>query len=158
MDNITSARQFWTNSSEQGCDCSEQRMSVLSKLILDAKGVALLKDWLGEGGNPVEKDLSEQRAGICDTCPHNKYPNWWEKVKESVAGVIRRQLEIKSEAGLSVDCENRLHLCENCGCCLKLKVHVPLHHIMAHTDENTFNLFPPFCWIVKEIAPASKPP
>ncbi len=129
-------------------------MSLLGKLLLDAKGVALLKDWLGEGGEPVERGLANSRADICDRCPHNKYPNFWEKLKESVVGVIRGQLEIKNDAKITTDAEPRLHLCEHCGCCLKLKVHVPLTHIMAHTDKETFYLFPSWCWIRLETKTA----
>ncbi len=129
-------------------------MSLLGKLLLDAKGVALLKDWLGEGGEPVPRTQASDRAWICDTCPNNQFPNWWEKVKEAVAAVIRRQLEIKHEAGLRVEAEDRLHLCKQCGCCLKLKVHVPINHIMAHTNKETFYLFPDWCWIVKETKTA----
>lgn len=126
-------------------------MNLIEELKLDASGVMLFKDWLGEGGKPVDTQLSQARANICETCTENVSPRWWEHAKLKVAEIIRTQLEFKQRAHIGVLNEESLHMCRACGCCAMLKVHVPIEHIKNHTSEATLKRFPPWCWILKEL-------
>lgn len=127
-------------------------MTILEQLKRDAAALPLLKDWLGEGLTPVDQALAEQRAQVCRSCRENVEPGWWDRVKLAVAEIIRKEIEIKRKMGVRVEDEETLAMCSVCGCCLILKIHVPLHHIKAHTPEDTMAKFPPWCWIKKELA------
>lgn len=136
-------------------------MKILNQLLEqvrnDASGAALLKDWLGAGGVPIEQVQAELRADVCyrgnngAPCPLNKEPNWWQRFANTIALTIRRQLELKRRLGLRVQKEHHIHMCAACGCCLKLKVWVPIQHIGNHTSVETFNKFPPYCWQKTEM-------
>lgn len=114
--------------------------------------LGLQKDWLGEGGKPVSKFQATERAFICSICPENQYPKWWEHSKQAIATMMRKHLEYKNQASISTERDADLHMCKVCGCCLPLKVHVPMKHIMAHTDAETLARFPENCWIAREKA------
>lgn len=137
-------------------------MKLLEELRKDATGLALLDDWLGAGGFPVEQSLAERRAATCISgddwkpCPFNRGGKWWEKAKDAIAAVIRLQLRFKTELTLHVACEDQLQMCQRCGCCLKLKVHVPIEHIRAHTPPETVEQYPDFCWIRRELSASVK--
>jgi hypothetical protein len=108
--------------------------------------VMVLTDWLGDGGKPVAPELAEQRASICVHCPENRSPNWWEKYTNAIALWIRRALMVKNNLGYKVPQEDDLFMCRKCGCCLRLKVHVPIAHIRAHTSDLKLGLYPAYCW------------
>jgi hypothetical protein len=123
----------------------------------DIDGASALADWLGDGGHTVDPMIAEFRAARCvsgnngDPCPHNKEPNWWDRVKHVVADWIRKQLELKEGMELRLSVEESLHMCAKCGCCLKLKVWVPTDHIRAITPEKTLQEMPDYCWIKREL-------
>lgn len=123
-------------------------MNPLSELVT---GGWILRDWLGKKGIPVAKELAESRAMICVSCPKNVEPNWWDRVLNRIALMIRHQLELKHEMGLWVSKEGDINMCQACGCCLRLKVHVPLEHIKDHTSDEVLRAMPDFCWIRKEL-------
>ena len=114
--------------------------------------IGIHKDWLGEGGEPVSKGQSTERAFTCSICPQNRHPKWWEQSKQAIASVMRKHLEYKNHISISTDHDDDLHMCKVCGCCLPLKVHVPLKHILAHTNSETLAQFPENCWIAREKA------
>lgn len=116
-------------------------------------GASILKDWLGEGGLPVHAGLSASRAAVCEICPKNQHPRWWEKAAEEAAETIRIYLEVKHSLNLSVPREEDLHMCVVCKCCTRLKVHTPLNHILAHTAPETLAALPDHCWIKTEPTP-----
>lgn len=130
---------------------------VIESLKQTATGIAILKDWLGDGGIPVALEVAERRANVCTAgnngqpCPMNVEPRWWEKSKLGVAEVIRNHLEVKNEMNLRVSSEDSLHMCRACGCALPLKVHVPIEHIKEHSNPEANQRFVPYCWITKEI-------
>jgi hypothetical protein len=126
-------------------------MNILKELEHDASGLAVLQDWLGEGGVPVDKDKAAERAQVCVRCAENTAPLWWEKAKDMIAWFIRKQLEFKHRMELSTEHDDKLHMCACCGCCARLKVHVPAEHIKAHTTQETMDSFPAHCWIKKEL-------
>lgn len=120
-------------------------------------GIALINDWLGDSGRPVAPIVANFRAQRClhgnngEPCPNNVEPNWWDRIKSTIAETIRMQLEIKHRLNLTVDEETDLNMCSACGCCLKLKVWTPIDHIKEHTDQKTLDKMPNFCWIKKEL-------
>lgn len=132
-------------------------MNFLARLKDDAEGLALLKDWLGDGGKIVPPNLSIGRAETCvnthgKPCSENVEPGWWDRFKLAVAEVIRNQLELKTRLGIKVPQEKGLAMCRVCGCCLPLKVHVPIGYIAKHTtNPKVRERFPAHCWIKKEL-------
>ncbi len=132
-------------------------MNLLEEFKNDAQGLMLLKDWLGNKAIPVESDIAENRSLACcfgdhgKPCPMNVEPNWWERVKDKIANTIRQQLQIKKNLDLWTAKEGDLSMCKICGCCLKLKIHVPIEYVRQHTTTKQFNEFPAWCWIRKEI-------
>jgi hypothetical protein len=133
-------------------------MNLIDEFKNDVAGLSLLKDWLGEGGNPVSQSVADRRAISCrlgwggGTCPRNKEPNWWERIKSAIADTIISQLEIKQKLNLHASGEYELDMCAACGCCLKLKVWTPLEHIQAHTTREQLAKMTDFCWIKKELS------
>lgn len=131
----------------------------LTDLVALVPGVApVLKDWLGDGGLPVDSTLAELRSITCacgdagKACPLNVQPNWWERFKNRIALAIRRQLEVKHRLGLFVSKEGELNMCRMCGCCLRLKVWTPISYIKAHVAPDEIASAPEFCWMKKELS------
>lgn len=129
-------------------------MNILSEIKSDVNAIALLKDWLGEGLDAVEPDVSEKRASICVDCPFNSPGNWWDKVKSLMADEIRRQMRLKNLLEITTPLDDQLGTCRICSCNLPLKVHVPVKHLKAHTLEEHRQAFPRFCWVKKEVEAA----
>lgn len=116
-----------------------------------------LRDWVGDG-DVVHQMVSEFRAQRCITgnngkkCPHNRKPKWWEKhTKNPIAQAMKRQLELKNNMRVTVAGEDDLHLCDICGCCLKLKVHAPKDHLKKIMSKRMLNKTPRWCWLRKEL-------
>jgi hypothetical protein len=114
-------------------------------------GMGVLKDWLGEGGVPVDGEKATARALICATCPKNAKGDWTTFFTQPVAALIRQQLSIRGDLELETRHDDALNVCEACGCPLKLKVHVPINHIAAHTGDEVKGALDPRCWILAEI-------
>lgn len=132
-------------------------MSIIDEIRNDANGAALLADWLGDGGHTVDPGRADWRASVCaagslgQPCTNNVEPKWWERVKNDVADAIKSELEIRNRIGLTVKHEGSIHMCKACGCCLPLKVHVPIEHIAKHTSQSVKDKLPQFCWMKKEM-------
>lgn len=107
----------------------------------------LRRDWLGAGGEPVALDVAQRRADTCLGCPNNQEKPIYSLFAGPIATTILRQLKLKRELGLRVKNEECLHICDACGCVLKLKVQAPLKFILENTDTKTL---PDFCWIKSE--------
>ena len=90
--------------------------------------------WLGEGGQPSPH--AQQRATQCV---------FEEVFKGVVAGTVLKQVELKGKLGAMVHGEDKLHLCNLCGCWLPLKVHVPLHIARENTPD--WQNYPEHCWL-----------
>lgn len=117
-----------------------------------ANFLAIRSAWLGDGGQPVTPELAQARANVCLKCPKNKKMGFYEGVAKPVAHLLRRQIELKSQMLLSVEGEDKLHVCDVCGCILKLKIHCPIKYIEETTPDEDIPKFDPMCWIPKEIA------
>ena len=110
-------------------------------------GAAVLRDWLGDGARPVHASVSEKRGSICGMCPKNQHPKWWETATQAAAETIRAYMAVKSGEGFVTPHDEDLGMCVVCKCCLPLKVHTPLEHILAHTSEDVMAALPEHCWV-----------
>lgn len=113
---------------------------------------SVLIAWLGEGGAPVSQELAEARASVCkkgyygEKCPSNVEPNWWGRVKHAAAETIKTHLQAKNGLKLVTSNESELGMCKTCGCCLPLKVWVPVQHVKEHMSPEMKESLPPWCW------------
>ena len=114
-----------------------------------AAGVAVLIDWLGNGAKPVEQALADSRAATCSDCPKNDGGDFTRYFTEFVANKIRTQLEIRGDLQLRTPSDESLTVCSACDCPLKLKVWVPIEHVMLHTPDDVRAKLDPRCWILK---------
>lgn len=121
-------------------------MKFINEIRHTADGAAILNDWLGDGGLPVESWHAEARADVCEHCPENVETGWWDKVKQAIASRIKENLAVKHQLGLKVKNEDKLGMCKVCGCCNPLAVWCPIKHIAAHTPESQRKEFPQVCW------------
>ena len=132
-------------------------MNILEEIRSDVRGLALLRDWLGDSLEPVSQMRAEHRAYACThgdngyPCHLNQEAGYWERAKNAVADTIRAELELKQKIGLRLSNEQSLHLCGVCRCCLRLKPFTPLEHIKAHTTIEQLNQMPKWCWMKKEL-------
>ncbi len=132
-------------------------MNVLEEIKRDFEGAKMLSDWLGDDWRHVTREKADHRGLAClrgnggQKCPYNVEPNWWERVKTRIAEVIRAQLAIKKKLAMTTTFDDQLHMCQQCGCALQLKVHVPIEHIKAHTSPEVLAGFPEWCWQKREI-------
>lgn len=101
--------------------------------------------WLGEGGKPVSRELAQARADICLSCPLNQKLE--TALHRTVTAAIKTQIELKNQMKLSVEGEEKLHICAGCDCVLKLKIHVPMSFVKATTDREELA---EQCWIRQE--------
>ena len=124
---------------------------VVPVVVLKFDMLDVLKEWLGDGGKVVDKLTAEKRAQICQACPLNVEPLWWWRFSaDPIAKIIQSTLELKNRMDISVSNESHLHMCKACGCAARLKVHVPIEHIIRHTSHDTMTKFDSNCWILKE--------
>ncbi len=131
-----------------------QPAGALSSLVASLKsipfGAKTLLDWVGDGGRPVDQFLANARAKTCVECPENKNAGFFQRILASVANAIKEQTEIKTALDLKVDNEDKLQTCAVCQCHLRLKVWVPMKHILKSTDERMLSQFPKNCWVLTE--------
>jgi len=109
--------------------------------------------WLGAGGRPVDKEVSQHRANTCLKCPKHEKGSIYEKLTAPVAKVVRAQIELKNRMKLRVDGEKSLGTCTACGCQMCLKVHVPIEFIFQTTDLSELD---ENCFILSEIRDTQK--
>lgn len=132
-------------------------MSTFDEIKKTVNGALTIAEWLGAGGRPVSRAKAEARAKACllgnngKPCIFNVAPRWWDTTKGSIAEAIRKHLQVKNDSTITVSCEDDLHMCAKCGCCLKLKVHVPTEHVRNSLPANKVSDMPGFCWIKQEI-------
>jgi len=120
---------------------------ILDEIRQTASGARVLSEWLGDGGIPVPHEVAERRSITCLCCSENQQGNWWTWIKTKIANAIREHLEVKNKLQLRVEHEDELGTCRVCKCCLPLKVHVPMEHILPNMTEERFNALPSHCWI-----------
>lgn len=112
-----------------------------------ADGVALLMDWLPQG-QTVAPELAVKRAGICTECkPFNDPKALGSWFTQPISEKLKKMIEARQDLKLETPHDPALGVCSICLCPLKLKVHVPMQHIVEHTKAQTMTEFPNWCWI-----------
>lgn len=114
---------------------------------------AALEEWLGAGGTPIDRELANHRASICENCPANQKAGWRDLITVGAAHALRLYLEIKNSMNLRLDLEDELGVCRACTCPLVLKPWAPIDHIKDNTDEETMEKHRKAnaeCWVVTE--------
>lgn len=107
---------------------------------------AVRVSWLGDGGEPVARDVASARAAICLACPNNQ-PRLWENMARHLVSWALGVDRLRSELKLATGVETGLHVCAACDCVLRCKVWVPNEHVEATTD---LAALPENCWILTE--------
>ena len=113
-------------------------------------GVQVLYDWLGGGADPVAPELATQRAEICARCPLNDPGDWRRHFTGPIAERIRLTLEVRKDMKLATEFDDAIGVCSACACPLRLKVHVPISFIEAHTSTTVRQALDEGCWMLKE--------
>ena len=121
------------------------------KVLRWLRGATAIAEFLGPSGQPVSWWQATDRSEVCLKCPLNLRLPWWQKVWFwIVAASAIRYMLVARKLNLVVPCQNKLGVCAACWCPLRLKVHIPLKHIMDYTDEETLDNLHPECWMLKE--------
>ena len=115
-----------------------------------ASGIKLLTQWLGDGLNPVPRQLAEKRALICATCPQNQEGNLWQRMDALAAHELRSLISAKKNMKLETPKDYALKTCQACDCWLPLKVWSPLKHILNNTSDSVRKDLDVSCWILSE--------
>lgn len=111
-------------------------------------GVKSLAEWTIDG-EVVPAEVAGARAGICADCPVNKPGSMTDFLTEAAAKLIHRQFEIRQSRELSTPFDDKLGLCDACGCPLRLKVFAPLRIIEKYLSAEVRGKLDPRCWILK---------
>lgn len=118
-------------------------MNVIQQALKIPGGMAKLISWVGSGGEVVERNRAQGRANICLQCPQNKP---LLDITQSVAEMIKSQLEFKNDMKLAVDGDDRLEGCHACGCVLKLLIWEPQDRVSRTLTEEEAAGLPVYCW------------
>lgn len=121
-------------------------MTLLERAQQMVNGAVILRDWLGSGGHTVEHNLAQKRADTCLKCPMNSSTF---SLVEAAAAAIKQQVEMKNHLQLRVNGEKGLHICQACGCAMRLKVWLPIERIMPEPSER--EKFHELCWLRSEV-------
>lgn len=113
-------------------------------------GIKLLKQWLGDGMNPVHRSLAENRAAVCSTCPQNQAGDFWQRMDALASHELRSLIASKKAMNLQTPYDEKLRTCQACDCWLPLKCWTPLKHIVKNTSAEVWNLLDEHCWIPQE--------
>lgn len=111
-------------------------------------GVKSLAEWTIDG-EVVPEEISATRANICKDCPVNLPGTLRDWFTEAAAALIARQFEIRESRELKTPWDDKLGLCDACGCPLKLKVHAPMRVIEKYLSDKVREKLHPACWILK---------
>lgn len=123
---------------------------LLSRIRGISRGASTLAAWIGDGAVPVAEFIANHRADICAACPNNRpAADFADRLTTSIAESIRGQTIVKNALDLRTSTEDRLGMCDVCGCPLRLKVWVPMVHILGNTTAEEMASFPEHCWILQ---------
>lgn len=126
-------------------------LSDISKKL--GRGSQIICDWVGNDGRTVPRETAQDRADVCtgrisgSPCPHNVQENL---IIGLMGESVRHLLEVKNKASLRVQGEKKLRGCDVCGCHLRLKVHVPMEHLLKFTPKDEIESHPEYCWMRTE--------
>lgn len=113
-------------------------------------GISVLADWLGDGANTVPPEQANTRAAICAKCPQNQPGDWTTWFSSPAASFIKTQLAHRNQMKLTTPDDDKISMCQACGCQLHLAVHVPLAHKLARMSPEVKAKLDPGCWVLSE--------
>lgn len=122
-----------------------------------AAGVNVIADMFGKEGPIRDKSVAERRAAICVECPMNDKGDWTRFFTVPAQAMIRKALGVVKDLDLTTSLDEKLQICQVCGCPLKGKVWARLPHILNHISKNDYGQLPPQCWIAQESKPTPIP-
>lgn len=114
------------------------------------QGVKSLNDWIDSGDSEVSKELSEKRAAVCLQCPMNGTEAAGQLFTKPLSEVVQKQFERLAGRKLSTSLDEKLGVCQACLCPMKLVVHIPLKHKLAHLGDETKKALHASCWVLHE--------
>lgn len=117
-----------------------------------AIGIKAMADWLGDGLKPADRITAENRAIVCAHCEFNQDPDWFQKLDEIGAGIMRGLIEAKNKMELATTQDAKLNNCSACNCVLRLKVWVEKEIAQRNTPPDIRAKLPAWRWIKKEAA------
>lgn len=126
--------------------CTYVESAAMNPIAAATRAYKLRSSWLGDGGQPVPVPLANARAAICLHCPLNS-SKAWESIAGDVMSWALRVNRFKEQMHLHSDEEKKLHICDACSCVLRLKVWVPLEHVVETTPLEKLDQK---CWILAE--------
>lgn len=116
------------------------------------RGAEAIFEFLGPDASPVEQSVAEARADLCLSCPLNgPAKGWIQTVAKGVAVATKEYFRIKDNLKLETSLDRNLGICKACWCPIKLKVWMPIGHIIDNTAEEMLEDFHEDCWILKEM-------
>lgn len=121
-------------------------MNLLERARKIPRGMEVISEWLGSGGEVVSQDEAQGRADICLRCPKNTNDSVGFGI---ISAVVKSYLRVKNRLGLHVSGEKSLHACECCGCVLKLKIWLPQDKVSAEMAGDDRTKYPDYCWQLK---------
>lgn len=120
-------------------------MTTIEEIKRTPEGAKAIAELFGEG-MPVAREVAEHRAFVCELCPENVSAGWWKRTVSKIADAIKFMLEIKHRLDLRVSNEESLHMCRQCGCCVRLLVWSPIDVLRAHMKPGELERHPEACW------------
>ncbi len=115
-----------------------------------AAGARTITDWMGEGATPVDGEKAAARAHVCAACPLNQPGDLSNFFVRSASELLKQQIETFKQLSMTTPDDDRLGVCAACSCPLRLKVHVPVEHILRRLPQASRDLLHETCWIAKE--------
>lgn len=122
----------------------------LRKVAQLGTGISTISDLKRSGRDPVLQEVAEKRAEICVGCPKNLSGDLFSIFTKPIANLVRHQIEDKRRLKLATSLDDKLNVCDACGCPMQLKVWFPLDIIKAHIKKPELDDLDQRCWITKE--------
>jgi hypothetical protein len=109
-----------------------------------------LGEWIAGGADPVLSGEAEDRASVCVKCPFNKEGDLSNFFERATSEMLRATIASAKELKLTTRFDDKLGVCDACYCPMKLKVWMPMKHILANMSPEILNELHPECWIRSE--------
>lgn len=129
---------------------NEPKRKLPGKAVQVAVGVRSLFNWWMGGERPVSYNVASRRSHVCLICPLNRPETDFEIVTGTVASLTKEVMAFRHRQKMTLPDEHLLGVCDACGCDLKLKLHVPMNHILETMKEEQLQALDPKCWIREE--------
>lgn len=112
-----------------------------------AAGAKSLTEWIGAGASPETREVAEARAEVCVKCPLNQPGDLSNFFERGTSEMLREAVAAANQVKLVTRFDKQLGVCEACYCPMRLKVWVPLEHIVKNMSAETRSSLDPKCWI-----------